>query len=59
MNLPFGRNHPTYIKFVVSKSFAITSNVLIFRATPRGPRQPLRIAFFPARFFLSPDGSLS
>jgi hypothetical protein len=25
MNLPFGRNLPAYIKFVVSKSFAITS----------------------------------
>jgi hypothetical protein len=31
MNLPFGRNHPAYIKFVVSKSFAITSpNITIF-----------------------------
>jgi hypothetical protein len=28
VNLPFGRNHPAYIKFVVSKSFAITSEVI-------------------------------
>jgi hypothetical protein len=26
VNLPFGQNHPTYIKFVVSMSFAITSS---------------------------------
>jgi hypothetical protein len=25
VNLPFGQNHPTYIKFVVSMNFAITS----------------------------------
>jgi hypothetical protein len=28
MNLPFGRNHPAYLKFVVSKSFAIASGIL-------------------------------
>jgi hypothetical protein len=25
VNLPFGQNHPTYLKFVVSMYFAITS----------------------------------
>jgi hypothetical protein len=27
VNLPFGQNHPTYLKFVVSMYFAITSQI--------------------------------
>jgi ATP-dependent Clp protease ATP-binding subunit ClpX len=30
VNLPFGRNHPAYLKFVVPKSFAITSAKNVF-----------------------------
>jgi hypothetical protein len=29
VNLPYGRNHPAYVKFVVSMSFAITSSFSI------------------------------
>jgi hypothetical protein len=44
VNLPFGQNHPTYLKFVVSMYFAITSK-MFGEPGPCGP-EPARLRQF-------------
>jgi hypothetical protein len=39
VNLPFGQNHPTYLKFVVSMYFAITSLKWVFSRLAAAVRQ--------------------